>query len=455
MKKVSTVILAAGEGKRMNSALPKVLHRFCGRSLLGHVVAAASQVSSDLIVVVGHGADSVQAQLGDSVRYAHQKQQKGTGHAVMQAAELLPREGTVLILCGDTPLLSAEILFALLTEHNNKNTAVTVLTAVVPNPAGYGRIVRTAAGAVQKIVEEKDASLKEKEITEINTGTYVFAAAPLHAALKLISNNNAQGEYYLTDCLEILLKQGFALSSHCLDDYRLALGVNDRAQLAEAGSLMRERINTQLMAAGVTIVDAAATYIDAGVEIGRDTIIYPGAILAGATTIGEECAIGPFCEISHSQIGSRVTISHSVATESVMDDDVSVGPFAHLRPGTRLRKGVKVGDFVEIKKSDIGEQSKIPHLSYVGDAQIGSEVNLGAGTIVVNYDGREKHVTNIEDGAFIGCNSNLVAPLSIGKGAFVAAGSTITKDVPAGALSLARPKQVNKENMGKRFLKKQ
>jgi bifunctional UDP-N-acetylglucosamine pyrophosphorylase / glucosamine-1-phosphate N-acetyltransferase len=453
MMKVSTVILAAGEGKRMKSSLPKVLHGFCGRTLLGHVLAAASDVSSDLIVVVGHGAESVKSQTGDGVTYVYQEEQLGTGHAVMQAAEVLPREGTVLILYGDVPLLSADVLRSLLNKHIESGAAATVLTAIVPDPTGYGRIVRTSAGELAKIVEHKEAAAAELLISEINTGTYVFAAATLLEALQLLDNDNAQREFYLTDCLEMLINKRLKVSSYCMDDYRLALGVNDRSQLAEAGRLMRERINIQLMEAGVTIVDPAAIYIDAGVKVGCDTVIHPGTVLRGATTIGEGCAIGPFCDISHSQIGNDVSVRHSVITESILDDGVSVGPFSHLRPGTRLRQGVKVGDFVEIKKSDIGSLSKIPHLSYVGDAHIGSEVNVGAGTIVVNYDGRTKHETNIEDGAFIGCNSNLVAPLNIGKNAFVAAGSTITKDVPAGALSLARPKQVNKENMGRRFLK--
>ncbi len=450
---VSTVILAAGEGKRMKSSLPKVLHSFCGRSLVGHVVAAATRVSSDLIIVVGHGRESVQDQLGDAARYVYQEEQLGTGHAVMQAVPLLPREGAVLILCGDTPLLSADALEKLLHVHMASKAAATVLTADVPAPGGYGRIVRTSAGALLKIVEENDAMPEEQEISEINTGTYIFNAAELLDALTQLNNDNSQGEFYLTDCLAILRNGGHQVAAYCLDDYRLALGVNDRSQLSEAARLMRERINTELMLAGVTIVDPSSTYIDAGIKIGRDTVLHPGTILRGETTVGESCAIGPFSEISSSRLGCNVNVRHSVVTESLIDDNVTVGPFAHLRPGTRLRQGVKIGDFVEIKNSDIGILSKIPHLSYVGDAQVGSEVNVGAGTIVVNYDGKNKHVTNIEDGAFIGCNSNLVAPLSIGKGAFVAAGSTITKDVPSGALSLARPRQVNKENLGKRFLK--
>ncbi len=450
---VSTVILAAGEGKRMKSSLPKVLHSFCGRSLVGHVVAAASKVSSDLIIVVGHGRENVQSQLGNAARYVYQEQQLGTGHAVMQAVPLLPREGTVLVLCGDTPLLSADALKKLLRAHMAAKAAATVLTADVPAPGGYGRIVRTPTDTLLKIVEENDATLEEQKISEINTGTYIFNAAELFGALTQLKNDNSQGEFYLTDCLAILRSGGHEVAAYRLDDYRLALGVNDRLQLAEAAKLMRERINTELMLAGVTIVDPSSTYIDAGIKIGRDTVLHPGTILGGETTVGENCAIGPFSEISNSRLGCHVTVRHSVVTESVLDDNVAVGPFAHLRPGTRLRQGVKIGDFVEIKNSDIGSLSKIPHLSYVGDAQVGSEVNIGAGTIVVNYDGKNKHVTSIEDGAFIGCNSNLVAPLTIGKGAFIAAGSTITKDVPSGALSLARPRQINKENLGRRFLK--
>jgi bifunctional UDP-N-acetylglucosamine pyrophosphorylase/glucosamine-1-phosphate N-acetyltransferase len=449
---VTAVILAAGEGKRMKSELPKVLHEVCGRSLLEHVLHAADELCHTKIVVVGHGADQVQQALGDSVKYVSQHQQLGTGHAVMQALPELSGNDDVLILCGDTPLLSADTLQGLLATHRSATAAATVLTAAVPNPFGYGRVIRSAAGAVEKIVEERDATAHERQVIEINTGTYVFTMAALLDALNRLDNNNAQGEYYLTDCIALLINQGMAVSSHCLDDYRLALGVNDRAQLAEAGRLMRERINGEHMSAGVTVIDPQSTYIDVDIQIGEDTIVLPNTYIFGQVSIGSGCCIGPNTEITESTIGNHVKVRHSVLSGCILESDVIVGPFAHLRPETVLRQGVKVGDFVEIKKSDVGSKSKIPHLSYVGDARIGCGANLGAGTIVVNYDGRKKHRTDIGDGAFVGCNSNLVAPVTIGKGAMVAAGSTITKDVPDGSLSLARNKQINKDGLASRFI---
>ncbi|EEG76613.1 bifunctional UDP-N-acetylglucosamine diphosphorylase/glucosamine-1-phosphate N-acetyltransferase GlmU [Dethiobacter alkaliphilus] len=453
MEKVTTVVLAAGEGKRMKSQTPKVLHRICGRSLLGHVLAAVEKASQQKIVVVGHGAQQVKEAFGDKVQYAYQHQQLGTGHAVMQAEQQIPRAGDVFILCGDTPLLSAEVMEKMLLAHKQSGVAATVLTAVVPDAYGYGRIIRTEAGDVVKIVEEKDATEGERTVREINTGTYLFQAEALLDSLGDLDNDNAQGEYYLTDCIALLISRGLKVGSYCLEDYRMALGVNDRSQLAEAAKLLRERINGELMAGGVTIHDPATTYVDVDVRVGEDTELLPNTYLKGATEIGARCVIGPGTEITECQIGSCVTVRHSVLNRSVLEDNVTVGPFAHLRPETVLRSGVKVGDFVEIKKSDIGSQSKVPHLSYVGDARVGQGVNLGAGTIVVNYDGKNKHVTEIGPRAFIGCNSNLVAPVSIGKGAFVAAGSTITKDVPDGSLSLARPKQVNKEGLAGRFIR--
>jgi bifunctional UDP-N-acetylglucosamine pyrophosphorylase/glucosamine-1-phosphate N-acetyltransferase len=452
MVETIAVILAAGEGKRMKSSVPKVLHTICGRPMVSHVLAAVKEICAEQIMVVGHGAEIVQAALGDSVRYVLQEKQLGTGHALMQALPLLPAEGTVFILCGDTPLLSADMLGILQEAHRESEAAATVLTAFVPDAKGYGRIIRSSTGMLQKIVEEKDAVDEERAVREINTGTYVFAAGALHKALGSLQNNNAQGEYYLTDCIEWLVKEGQTVATCCTADFRLAMGVNDRVQLADATALMQRKIHVELMLAGVTIIDPASTYVDAGVEVGYDTVLYPGTMLRGGTRIGPDCIIGPNCEITDSLIGSGVTVRHSVITGSILADSVTVGPYAHLRPETKLHPGVKVGDFVEIKKSEVGTGSKIPHLAYVGDAQIGSHVNLGAGVIVVNYDGRQKHVTRIDDHAFIGCNSNLVAPLHIGKGAFVAAGSTITKEIEAGSLALARAKQVNKERMASRFI---
>ncbi len=452
---VTAVILAAGEGKRMKSGLPKVLHSFLGRTLLEHVMAAALPVSRNQVVVIGRGGEAVMAALGEGVTYAWQEKQLGTGHAVMQALPHLPAEGTVLILYGDVPLLDTATLKKLLAHHHSGGFAATVLTARVPDATGYGRIVRSESGSLLNIVEEKDATAAEKDIGEINTGTYAFAAAALREALGGIGQDNTQGEYYLTDCIGVLVKKGYNVAAHLMPDYRLALGVNDRKQLAEAAALMRDRINSGLMAEGVTINDPSSTYVDVTVSVGGDTVLLPNTILSGRTTVGERCTIGPFTEISDSRLGNGVVVRHSVVSGSVLEDGVTVGPFAHLRPETRLGRHVKVGDFVEIKKSEVGEGSKIPHLSYVGDAVVGKSVNLGAGAIVVNYDGRKKYETQIDDGAFVGCNSNLVAPLHIGKGAFVAAGSTVTRDVPPGALALSRAEQVNKPNLARRFLKKE
>jgi bifunctional UDP-N-acetylglucosamine pyrophosphorylase / glucosamine-1-phosphate N-acetyltransferase len=453
MTNVTAVILAAGEGKRMKSERPKVLHEICGRPLLGHVLAAVDGLCSKKIVVVGHGAEQVRETIGERVAYVTQENQLGTGHAVMQAVPELPAKGDVFVLCGDTPLLSHATLHSLWHTHRGAGAAATILTAEVPDPFGYGRIVRSAAGAVLKIVEEKDGTEQELRIREINTGTYLFRTEALLDALGSLSNANAQGEYYLTDCIALMIRKERSVASHRLDDHRLALGVNDRVQLAEAEALLRHSINIRWMQAGVTISDPAATYIDVDVEIGSDTVIHPNTILRGPSRVGKNCTIGPNTEIGGSIVGNEVIIRHSVLNGCILEDGVTVGPFAHLRPETVLRQGVKVGDFVEIKKSDVGPGTKIPHLSYVGDARIGRDANLGAGTIVVNYDGRRKHTTDIGDRAFVGCNSNLVAPVHIGEGAFVAAGSTVTRDVPPGSLSLARPRQVNKEGLALRFMK--
>ncbi|NLM46939.1 MAG: bifunctional UDP-N-acetylglucosamine diphosphorylase/glucosamine-1-phosphate N-acetyltransferase GlmU [Firmicutes bacterium] len=448
----TAVVLAAGEGKRMHSRRPKVLHEICGQPMLLHVINAARSICSDIIVVVGHRGEDVKAVFGNSVVYAEQHEQLGTAHAVLQAEPLLPDAGTVLVLCGDTPLLTPEALQQLYAVHRNAAAAATVLTATVPNPFGYGRIVRGPGGEIEKIVEEKDATAAEKLLAEINTGTYAFDVRALREGLAGVKNANAAGEYYLTDCIELIMKSGRRVTTCLLSDYRLALGVNDRIQLAEAQALMQERINRELMAAGVTIINPATVYVDAGVKVGRDTVIFPNTILRGRTVVGEGCVLGPQTEITDSTIGDGSQVKHSVVTESVLEQNVTVGPFCHLRPGTVLKNGVKVGDFVEIKKSQVGEGSKIPHLSYIGDAEIGRNVNLGGGTIVVNFDGRNKYKTVIADGAFVGCNSNLVAPVTIGRGAFVAAGSTITNDVPAGALSLARARQVDKPGLAARLL---
>jgi bifunctional UDP-N-acetylglucosamine pyrophosphorylase/glucosamine-1-phosphate N-acetyltransferase len=445
MQKMVAVILAAGKGTRMKSAIPKVLHAVGGKQMLRHVMEAAVQAgASRTIVVVGHGSEQVQAEIGNAAEYVLQKEQLGTGHAMMQVQPALSGfSGTVLLLCGDTPLLTGKTLEKLFAEHKQSGAAATVLTAVPSDATGYGRILRDASGRVQGIVEQKDATEEQKRIGEINTGIYCFEAGPLFAALTGLTCNNAQGEYYLTDVLAILAETGNRVSAVSVEDFQETLGINSRVQLAEAETLLRRRKLIELMENGVTVMDPASTFVDAAVSIGQDTILYPYTWIEGATTIGRDCRIGPNSRIADSQIGDAVTLHFSYAHECKIGEGVTVGPYAHLRPDTELLAGVKVGNFVEVKNSRVGKGSKLPHLSYIGDADIGAGVNIGCGTITVNYDGKKKHRTAIGDTAFVGCNSNLVAPVSVGAGAYIAAGSTITKDVPDGALGVGRARQSN------------
>ncbi|MCM3768416.1 bifunctional UDP-N-acetylglucosamine diphosphorylase/glucosamine-1-phosphate N-acetyltransferase GlmU [Neobacillus niacini] len=442
------VILAAGQGTRMKSKLYKVLHPVCGKPMVQHVVDQVNKLDTkEIVTIIGHGAEKVKAQLGNVCHYALQEQQLGTAHAVMQAKEMLEgKSGVTLVVCGDTPLIKAETIEALFKQHVETNAKATVLTARIENPAGYGRIVRNEAGFVEKIVEHKDASEAERKIKEINTGTYCFDNIALFEALKNVSNDNVQGEYYLPDVIEILKNQGEIVTAYQTNDLDETLGVNDRVALAEAERIMRARINEVQMRNGVTIIDPQNTYIEADVKIGADTIILPGTMLKGNTTIGADCTIGPHSEIVSCQIGDGTVVRQSVAHNSSIGSKVNIGPFAHIRPESNINDDVKIGNFVEIKKAVFGKGSKASHLSYIGDAEVGSDVNIGCGSITVNYDGKNKFLTKIEDEVFIGCNSNLVAPVTIGKGAYVAAGSTITKDVPGNALSIARAHQVNKEN---------
>lgn len=448
----SAVILAAGKGVRMRSNYPKVVHRVAGTPMVVHVVKAITKAGIDKItLVVGHQQELIKALfVGQNVHFATQAEQMGTGHALLQAQANVQDDDMILVVAGDTPLLQADTLQALI-EHHQKNQAIaTVLSTRLENPYGYGRIIRDDKAGFQRIVEEKDASPEEKKICEINSGMYCFQVKEAFAALLTLGSSNAQGEYYLTDILEILMRDQHRVEVFLTDAEEDIYGINNREQLAWAETIMRQRINRELMLSGVTIIDPASTFIDAGVEIGMDTTIYPFCMIEGDSRIGEGCEIGPGTRISNSAIGNHVFIENSRIKEAQVGDDCTIGPYAYLRPQAVLQSGVKVGDFVEIKKSTIGAGSKVPHLSYIGDAELGKGVNVGAGTITCNYDGKNKWPTILEDGVFIGSNTNLVAPVRIGENAITGAGSTITRDVPAAALGVERAPQKNIENWKQR-----
>ena len=445
MADLITVILAAGKGTRMKSSLPKVLHKAGGKAMLAHVLTAAKEAGARRnIVVVGFGGEAVEATLKGEAEFVTQAEQLGTGHAVLQAEPLLGgTQGTVLVLCGDTPLLTGKLLEKLVREHAAVGAKATVLTAVMPDATGYGRVLRSADGMVERIVEHKDATAEERAVREVNSGIYCFEAPDLFAALHEVGNDNAQGEYYLPDVLEILKKKGEKIFAVAADDYEETLGVNSRAQLAASEKILRRRKNEALMADGVTLMDPETTYVDADVRVGRDTVLYPGTWLEGATVIGEGCEIGPSARFQDVKVGAHVTAHFCYAHECEIADGVTLGPYVHIRPATKLAAHVKIGNFVEVKNSVVGEGTKLPHLSYIGDADIGAGVNMGCGTITVNYDGKKKFRTEVGDNAFVGCNSNLVAPVRVGAGAYIGAGSTITKEVPEGDLAIARAHQKN------------
>lgn len=447
MTNTYAIVLAAGQGTRMKSNLYKVLHPVCGKPMVEHVIDHVKGIGADRVVtIVGHGAERVEETLGAKSEYVLQAEQLGTAHAVQQAEKLLgDLEGTTLVICGDTPLIRSETMDSLVREHNESGAKATILTAIADNPTGYGRIIRGEHGEVLRNVEQKDATSEEQSVKEINTGTYCFDNRALFEALKKVTNDNVQGEYYLPDVMGILQSEGALIGAHISDDFSETLGVNDRVVLAQAESVMRHRIAEKHMRNGVTIIVPETTIISADALIGRDTIIQPGTIIEGRSVIGEECLIGPNSHIVDSEIGNQTSIHSSVVKLSKIGSSTTVGPFAHIRPETDLGNHVKVGNFVEIKKSSFGEGSKVSHLSYIGDAEVGSAVNIGCGSITVNYDGKNKFKTTIEDNAFVGCNSNLVAPVTVGKGSYVAAGSTVTKDVPEDGLAIARARQENKE----------
>lgn len=438
----AALILAAGEGTRMNSRLPKVAHRILGVPMVSYVVDAAREAGCDNIVVVtGHGANAVDSLLGN-VTCVHQTEQLGTGHAVMCAEDVLAGvDGSLVVLSGDSPLLRVETIRRLIEARERVAAAVAVLTTTLSDSAGYGRIVRDEHGALVAIVEDKDLAPDQRSIKEVNTGTYCFDAQLLFNHLGRLGNENAQGEYYLTDIVEILRLEGLDVVDVTTDEPEETLGVNSRVQLAEATKILQKRINHAHMLAGVTMTDPDLVWIGPGVTIGRDTVLEPMTYLSGDTRVAEECVIGPDSRLTDSRVENGAIVDSSILVGAVVGEGATVGPRAYLRPGTVLGKKSKAGTSVEIKNSTVGDGSKVPHLSYIGDATIGSDVNVGAGTITCNYDGERKHATVIGDGAFIGSDTMLVAPVTVGGGAVTAAGSAITRDVPADALGIERCEQ--------------
>jgi bifunctional UDP-N-acetylglucosamine pyrophosphorylase/glucosamine-1-phosphate N-acetyltransferase len=450
MAKISAIVLAAGMGTRMKSGLVKVMHPVAGPPMIAWPVAAAFEAGiADCVLVVGHQQEKVRAYFADrgDVCFAVQAEQLGTGHAVACAMPgLNPSSTTVLILCGDTPLITAQTLRGMLQAHETSGATVTVMTATFADPFGYGRVVKGSDGGITAITEEKDASAGERRIQEVNAGVYCVERAFLEQAVTSLDSDNAQGEYYLTDVVRQAASQGLKCASFAVADAEEISGVNDRVQLAEAARVLRGRINRELMLSGVSMIDPQAVYVDRGVRIGRDSVIYPGATIIGETVIGERCEIGQGALIRSCIVADDVVVkAGSVMEQSMVHEKVAIGPMAHLRPGTELSAQVKIGNFVETKKVFMGEGSKASHLTYLGDATIGRHVNIGCGTITCNYDGVKKHQTVIEDDVFVGSDVQLVAPVTVGRNSLIAAGTTVTMDIPPDSLAIARAPQVNKE----------
>ncbi|MEU2423897.1 bifunctional UDP-N-acetylglucosamine diphosphorylase/glucosamine-1-phosphate N-acetyltransferase GlmU [Streptomyces sp. NPDC007851] len=452
IRPAAVVVLAAGEGTRMKSATPKVLHQICGRSLVGHVLAASRELDPEhLVVVVGHAREQVAAHLGEvdaTVRTAVQERQNGTGHAVRMALEELGGavDGTVVVVCGDTPLLTGETLKALAATHHADGNAVTVLTAEVPDATGYGRIVRDAgSGAVTAIVEHKDADEAQRAIREINSGVFAFDGQLLADALGKVRTDNSQGEEYLTDVLGILREAGHRVGASVAVDHREIAGINNRVQLAQARRILNDRLLERAMLAGVTVVDPATTWVDVTVTFGQDVVVHPGTQLHGSTHVAEGAEVGPNSRLRDTRVGAGARVDNTVSDSAQIGANASVGPYAYLRPGTRLGAKGKIGTYVETKNASIGEGTKIPHLSYVGDATIGEYSNIGAASVFVNYDGENKHHTTVGSHCKTGSDNMFVAPVTVGDGAYTAAGSVITKDVPPGSLAVARGQQRNIE----------
>ena len=445
MSKFTAVIMAAGMGTRMKSEKPKVIHEICAKPLCAYVIDAAKNAGADKVVtIVGHCREAVMQKLGDVCVYAYQAEQKGTGHACMQAMDMVCGEYCV-VLSGDAPLLRAESIEKAVKYHKENNCAVTILTAIADDPTGYGRIIRDGDGNVLRITEHKDASDEERKIKEINSGMYVFNSDDLKEALGKIKPNNAQGEYYLTDTVEIIKNEGKKAGGFVLSDIDELRGINDRVQLFEAEKIMQKRINECHMRGGVTIHCPETVIISPDAQIGSDTEIFSGTVIEGETKIGNNVTITASSRIVNSEIGNGVSIQSSVILSSKVGDDTTVGPFAYIRPNCVVGKKARIGDFVELKNANIGDGTKVSHLTYVGDSDVGESCNFGCGTVTVNYDGKKKYRTTIGNNVFIGCNSNLVAPVTLKDGAYTAAGSTITDEVPENYLAIARARQVNKE----------
>lgn len=448
--KLKTLILAAGKGTRMKSDMPKVIHKVNGVPMVSKIIDVLSGLSpEENILILGHKKDEVLKVVGENCDYVLQTEQLGTGHAVIQAKEKLQDyDGDVMILCGDTPLLREETLKALYDFHKKSGAVTTILTSIYENPFGYGRIVKEN-GLVKAIVEEKEASEEIKKIKEVNAGVYCFDSKELFNALSKINNNNEKGEYYLTDVIGIQVSENKIVQSFTLEDNMEILGVNSKVELAQANKVLRDRKNKKLMEEGVILIDPDTTYVEEGVKVGRDTVIYPGVVLQGNTVVGENCELIGNTRIIDSTLGNNIRVESSVIEESILEDGVTMGPFAHLRPKSHLKEMVHIGNFVEVKKSTLEKGVKAGHLTYLGDAQVGENTNIGAGTITCNYDGVNKFKTVIGKEAFIGSDSMLVAPVTIGEKALVGAGSVITKDVPDNSLAVSRSKQIIKTDWRK------
>lgn len=454
MDNITAVILAAGEGKRMKSNYSKVVHKVAGKPIIKRVCETVRGAGIDkCILVVGHKQEQVREVMGEAVSYAVQSEQLGTGHAVMQAIPQLNDAKRVVVLCGDAPLLSSQTLAEALKVNIERNEYATIFTAEFDNPTGYGRIVRDSNGNVSGIVEHKDATEEQRKIKEINSSMYCFDKEALVEALGKLDNNNAQNEYYLTDVIKIMIAEGKKVGTYIVSDKDEIMGINDREQLSLASEIARRKINQEYMKNGVTFIDANTTYIDGDAIIGKDTVIYPGTILEGKVEIGENCVIGPNSKITNSIIGNNTQINNSVLIDCKVGNETTVGPFAYLRPNSCIGDHARIGDFVEIKNSNVGNGTKVSHLTYVGDSDVGENVNFGCGTVTVNYDGINKHRTVIGNNVFIGCNTNLVAPVKVGDRVYTAAGTTVTKDVPDDALVIGRVRQEIKENWTKGKIK--